>query len=162
MSGAQFLLLRDVTIEFSRWGQNVKALDRINLSVPQGQWVIVVGHNGSGKTTMLRAISGMTPPTDGQLLIKEKPIQEMSLRDISETVFHVHQDPLLGTAPSLTVYENLVVADHEAQVRRYTKQALKDKYHRMLDSVGLADRMRQPNRFLPYCCSESPGYPDRR
>lgn len=140
--------IRDLTVTFSRWGQSVTALDQVNLTIPKGQWVMLVGHNGSGKSTLLKAISGRLTPDGGQIVIGGKQANRMSSSDIAEQVFHVHQDPLMGTAPKLTLFENLMVADHQAQIQRASKRDLSHKYQELLRPLGLADRMKQLARYL--------------
>jgi putative ABC transport system ATP-binding protein len=67
---------------------------------------------------------------------------------MAEHVFHVHQDPLMGTAPKLTLFENLMVADHQAQAEGTSRRELAEKYHELLRPIGLADRMKQLARYL--------------
>lgn len=145
---ANLLMVKDLTVTFERWGQTVKALDAVSLTVPQGQWLILVGANGSGKSTLLRAISTRLQPSSGQVFIKGKNVKAMSPAEIAHNVFHVHQDPLLGTAPTLTIFENLAVADHQAQIDREPKHLLEKKYQDMLTPLGLNERMKQPVRTL--------------
>lgn len=140
--------IKDLTATFSRWGQTVTALDHVNLIIPSGQWVMLVGHNGSGKSTLLRAISGRLSPNGGQITIGGKHVNKMRSSEIAEQVFHVHQDPLIGTAPKLTLFENLMVADHKAQVEGTSRHELVQKYRDLLQPLGLADRMKQLARYL--------------
>lgn len=139
---------QDLTVTFSRWGQAVTALDHVNLTIPSGQWVMLVGHNGSGKSTLLRAISGRLSPNGGVITIGGKRLGKMRSSEIAEHVFHVHQDPLLGTAPKLTLFENLMVADSQAQLEGTSKRELVKKYQDLLQPLGLADRMKQLARYL--------------
>lgn len=145
---AELLVVKELTVTFERWGQTVNALDAVSLTVPQGQWLILVGPNGSGKSTLLRAISDRIQPKSGQVFIKGKTVRAMSPAEIANLVFHVHQDPLLGTAPTLTVFENLAVADYKAQIDHEPKQLLEKKYRDMLKPLGLSNRMKQPVRTL--------------
>jgi len=150
MSGNQAAVveIRDLTVTFSRWGQTVTALDNVNLTILSGQWVMLVGHNGSGKSTLLKAISGRLTPNGGQITLGGKQVTKMSSSEIAEHVFHVHQDPLMGTAPKLTLFENLMVADHKAQVEGTSRRELAHKYRELLQPLGLADRMKQLARYL--------------
>lgn len=143
-----FLRIENLTVQFSKWGQAVTALDSVTLSVPQGQWLIIVGHNGSGKSTLLKAISGRITADAGEVFIQGRPVAAMGAREVADTLFYVQQDPLLGTAPILTVYENLVIADHQAQAERETKHRLMLKYKELLEPLKLSDRMKQPVRTL--------------
>lgn len=136
----------DLTVTFSRWGQKVRALDKVSLSVPPGQWVMLVGHNGSGKSTMLKAICGRVRLESGSVTVEGDPVQQLSASQVASRMFHVHQDPLLGTAAKLTLYENLLMADDDGA--HMSRKALQDKYKRLLRSLGLAERLKQLARHL--------------
>jgi len=148
MSLDSFLVIRNLTVTFSRWGQTVKAIDDVTLTIPQGQWVILAGHNGSGKTTLLKAISGRQLPDKGDVSVKGCRTTEMSSAEMAGSVFHVHQDPLLGTAPTLTIFENLLVADDEARRGTASRSNLLKKYGDLLEPLGLKDRLKQLARTL--------------
>ncbi len=140
--------IKGLTVTFSRWRQTVKAIEGVNLTVPAGQWMVVVGHNGSGKSTLLRAISGLLTPNGGEIRIDGDSLGGLSSAQVAERVFHVHQDPLLGTAPTLTLFENLFVADAAAQNGGASRNDLLDKYSDLLRPLGLADRLKQLARYL--------------
>jgi putative ABC transport system ATP-binding protein len=140
------VVVEALRLSYERWGQTVNALDGVSLSVPRGQWLILVGHNGSGKTSLLRVLSGRVVPDNGQARINGKTAGEMNAGDLAEAVFLIHQDPLLGTAPDLTVFENLVVADSQARIE--PRRALQAQYAEFLKPLGLADRMKQPVQTL--------------
>jgi putative ABC transport system ATP-binding protein len=147
MTGERPLLeIRGLTVCFTRWNQTISALDGIDVEVPSGQWIVLVGHNGSGKTTLLNAIDGRISPKTGEIRIRG--LQDLSPSQIVDNVFHVHQDPLLGTAPILTVFENLFVADDQAFRDRVAKNKLVKKYQDLLRPVGLSDRIYQPAKLL--------------
>ena len=135
--------IKDLTVTFSRWGQSVIALDHLSLTIPKAQWVMLVGHNGSGKSTLLKSISRRLTPNTGEIFLGGKQASQMRSSEIAEQVFHVHQDPLLGTAPKLTLFENLMVADHQAQVEDTPKRKLYDKYRVLLQPFGIDDRLKQ-------------------
>ena len=143
---APLIELSEVTVTFSRWGQEVTALEKLSLCVPDGQWLVVVGPNGSGKSTLLKVIAGLAVMTAGRCMMRNKQDGNPGKAKLGQDIFYVHQDPLLGTAPALTVYENLVVADPEAATAG--KKALTAKYTQMLSDIGLADRLRQPASTL--------------
>lgn len=147
-SGNIAVQAKDLTVSFSRWGQEVRALDRVALSVPAGQWIMLVGHNGSGKSTLLKAVSARIKPDSGEIKIWGERIEKFPGSLLSEHLFYVHQDPLLGTAPKLTVYENLLIADHQAMVEQTPRSELARKYKDLLRPIGLADRLKQLARYL--------------
>ena len=134
--------LRGVSVQFDHWGATVRALDGIDLDVPPGQWLALVGPNGSGKSTLLHVINGRQLDHEGETTLDGLSPGASSAHALAMSVFLVHQDPLLGTAPALTVYENLLVADEDAPgVRRAVLEA---RYRALLSPVGLSDRLRQP------------------
>lgn len=144
----QALSADGISVTYSRWGQTVEALRRVSFSIPQGQWVLFIGPNGAGKTTLLKVLSGSMVPSGGEVRLGEKAIRNMGRLELAANLFYVHQDPLLGTAPALTVYENLFVADHEGQREREGIKTLRKKYLLMLERVGLKNMLKQPVRDL--------------
>ncbi|MCY3019712.1 MAG: ATP-binding cassette domain-containing protein [Planctomycetota bacterium] len=142
------LTVSNVTVTFSRWGQAVRAVRDLTLSLPRGQWVMLVGHNGSGKSTLLRAISGAIRPETGDIVLTGRSLTDMSASEIARSVFLVHQDPLMGTASTLTLFENLLVADHAAATANCSHKELLGKYVELLRPLGLADRLKQLAKTL--------------
>jgi len=87
----------------------VKALDGVSLAVEQAECVALLGANGAGKTTMLRAISGLVRPTAGSVLLDGKPIDRMAPENrVRAGLCHVPERRRIF--PGLTVLENLEVA----------------------------------------------------
>lgn len=140
------VVVEAVRLSYERWGQKVNALDGVSLVVPRGQWLILVGHNGSGKSSLFRVLCGRATPDSGQARINGKAAREMNPAELAEAVFLIHQDPLLGTAPDLTVFENLAVADPRAASD--SKRSLQAKYAELLKPSGLDERMKQPAQTL--------------
>src|SRR5262245_42030748 len=101
----------ELVVSFSRWGQVVTAIDKVSIEVTAGEWVLLVGHNGAGKSTLLKALGGQLRPDGGRVAISGLDVNSLNLHELAAKVFTVHQDPLLGSAPLLTVFENLFVAD---------------------------------------------------
>jgi putative tryptophan/tyrosine transport system ATP-binding protein len=143
-----FLAVKDVTVRYQRWGHTVTALDKISLAVSRGEWLVIAGHNGAGKSSLLNVISSRTIPQTGSATVAGRSVHEMSPHQLAENLFYVHQDPLLGTAPSLTLYENIVVADNQATRHGASWAVLSDKYSALLEPLGLADRLKQQARAL--------------
>lgn len=140
------IYIESLEVSYNRWGQTIKALDGINLSVSSPQWIMLIGHNGSGKSTLLKAISGRIFSYSGKIFINNKPIGQMTVKEIAQSVFYVHQDPLLGTAASLTIFENLYVADWDS--KKLSKKQLQKKYLALLEPLGLANKLRQMAKTL--------------
>jgi putative tryptophan/tyrosine transport system ATP-binding protein len=137
-----WLQLHDLVVSFTRWGQKVNALNGVNLSITKNEWVMLLGPNGSGKTTLLKVICGRTPADRGSVVIDRHSLNSLSLREWSQFVFYVDQNPLRGTAPHLSVFENLYVSDVHGQ--RASKRTLHARYAEMLEPLGLHERLGQP------------------
>jgi putative ABC transport system ATP-binding protein len=105
------LELRSATVTFSSpGGPLVRAVAGVSFVVPPGQFVVVIGTNGSGKSTMLGAIAGTVRLDSGSLHIAGRDVTAWSEHRRAALVGRVFQDPRAGTAGSLTVLENIAVA----------------------------------------------------
>jgi putative tryptophan/tyrosine transport system ATP-binding protein len=92
-------------------GERVPALRGIDLSIPSGQFVTVIGTNGSGKSTLLNAIAGSFLPDAGTILISGVDVTSRAEHRRADLIGRVFQDPFKGTCPSMTVAENLRMAE---------------------------------------------------
>lgn len=100
--------LRDVTVAYSEGTPDeVVALRGVSLSVLRGETLIITGGNGSGKSTLLKAIAGTAPVRSGAILIGGKDVTSWPPHRRAKLLGFIHQDPTLGTCPSMTVHENL-------------------------------------------------------
>jgi putative ABC transport system ATP-binding protein len=86
------------------------ALDQINLSLKSGDFVTVIGSNGAGKSTMLNMVSGSLTPDIGEIEIDGKNVTKLPEYKRAMMIGRVFQDPMSGTAPSMTIEENLALA----------------------------------------------------
>ncbi|MDI2589102.1 ABC transporter ATP-binding protein [Psychrobacillus sp. NEAU-3TGS] len=86
------------------------ALDHINLELKAGDFVTVIGSNGAGKSTMLNMISGALTPDFGEIIIDNKDVTRLPEFKRSQLIGRVFQDPMAGTAPTMTIEENLAIA----------------------------------------------------
>lgn len=84
-----------------------------NLTINQGEFVSVVGSNGSGKTSMLNIICGSIPVESGQILIDGKDITKVKEYKRNQKIGRVYQNPSMGTCPSMTILENMSLADNK-------------------------------------------------
>lgn len=84
-----------------------------NLRVEDGEFVSVVGSNGSGKTSMLNIICGTIPIDRGDLLIGGESIRRQKDFRRYRRIGRVYQNPAMGTCPNLTILENMSLADHK-------------------------------------------------
>ncbi len=139
---------RDLAVSYIRWGQTVTALDRVSLDIFPGEWILLVGPNGAGKSTLLAAISGRVPLDAGKVTINGKNLLALKPSQLARMLFTVHQDPLLGTAPLLTVFENLLVADATGRQGWTSKSNTMHRYASLLAPIGLDGRLKQPAKVL--------------
>ncbi|MBM4090851.1 MAG: ATP-binding cassette domain-containing protein [Planctomycetes bacterium] len=93
-------------------GARRTALSEISITILAGEFVTVIGANGSGKSTFLGAISGLVDIDTGRILFGGEDITRVSHADRALWISHVPQDPRQGCAEDLTVVENLALASH--------------------------------------------------
>lgn len=89
--------------------------DDFSLSIPDGQFVSVVGSNGSGKTSLLNLICGSIQPDGGDVRIAGQSILRQPEHRRYQRIGRVYQNPALGACPSLTVLENMALADNKGR-----------------------------------------------
>ncbi|MBN9234121.1 MULTISPECIES: ABC transporter ATP-binding protein [Phyllobacteriaceae] len=94
------------------------ALDGLSLSLKTGDFGVVIGSNGAGKSSMLNAISGALVLDSGRVQINETDVTGMPVHKRATKLARVFQDPMKGTAASMTVAENMLLADLRSQKRR--------------------------------------------
>lgn len=88
----------------------IELFDTLDLSIAQDEFVVVVGSNGSGKSTLLNLIDGSLEVDDGAIVFLNEDITSTPAHRRSQFISRVHQDPSQGTAPSLTILENMSLA----------------------------------------------------
>ncbi|MBP5270936.1 MAG: ATP-binding cassette domain-containing protein, partial [Clostridia bacterium] len=86
------------------------ALDRLSLTIPDGQFVTVIGGNGAGKSTMLNIISGSKTPDSGRVILDGQDITRLPEHKRAKYLGRVWQDPMQGTAAGMQIEENLALA----------------------------------------------------
>lgn len=111
-----------------------------NLTVKDGEFVSVVGSNGSGKTSMLNIICGSIPVSAGDVLIDGKSINSLHECERYRHIGRVYQNPAAGTCPSMSILENMSLADNKG--KRYglsfgVNNARKEYYREQLSTLGL-------------------------
>ena len=111
-----------------------------NLTIEKGEFVSVVGSNGSGKTSMLNIICGSIPVEGGQILINGSDITKQKEYKRNQRIGRVYQNPAMGTCPTMTILENMSLADNKGKVfglSRGTNKARIDYYREQLSQLGL-------------------------
>ena len=93
------------------------ALDRLSLTLAEGDFVTVIGGNGAGKSTMLNAIAGTFMVDSGSIVLDGKDITRLPEYKRAELLGRVFQDPMMGTAPTMQIDENLALAARRGERR---------------------------------------------
>lgn len=92
-------------------------LKNINLKINDGDFITLLGTNGAGKSTLLNIINGSVFPTSGKIILKDRDLTNLSEVKRANNIAQVFQDPKMGTAPRMTVAENLLLATKRGQRR---------------------------------------------
>lgn len=87
-----------------------KALRNINLTLTEGEFVTVIGSNGAGKSTVLNMVGGKLRPDAGTVTISGKDVTKLADHSRARYIGRVFQDPMAGTAPNMTIEENMSLA----------------------------------------------------
>ena len=96
-----------------------KALNNINLTLNDGEFVTIVGSNGAGKSTFFNMICGTFEQDKGRIILDGKDISFMPEHKRARLVGRVFQDPMKGTAPNMTIEENLCLLYTSPSPRDY-------------------------------------------
>ena len=86
------------------------ALNNVNLRVTEGEFVTIIGGNGAGKSTLFNAISGSMLCDSGEIILGDTDITYIPEHQRASFIGRIFQDPMKGTAPNMTVGENLIIA----------------------------------------------------
>jgi ABC-type uncharacterized transport system ATPase component len=150
-----------LAVRFEKYGHTTTALRDLSLVVPKGQWLLIIGWNGTGKSTLLRTIAGHHAPTLGTVQINGQVVCRPAMHRngmlsfsawlgricagqsecTTRNCFLVHQDPAAGTVGSLTLFDHLFQVDTNAGWLPRRGDA--DRYAQMLERFGLAGQLRQ-------------------
>lgn len=122
------------------------ALNDLNLTLEDGDFVTVIGGNGAGKSTMLNAVAGVWPVDMGKIIIDGKDITRLPEHKRAAYIGRVFQDPMMGTAATMQIDENLALAARRGAGRTLRIGITKKEnaeYHELLKTLGLGleDRM---------------------
>ena len=118
----------------------MKLFDRFSLTVGDGQFVSVVGSNGSGKTSLLNIICGSIPIESGDVKLDGRSIARIKDYKRYATMGRVYQNPALGTCPNMTMLENMSLADNKGKpfgLSRGVNKKKIDVYREQLAALGL-------------------------
>lgn len=121
-------------------GERVLALRGVSLTIPSGQFLSVIGSNGSGKSTILNVIAGTHLTDEGSIHVSGTNVTRWPEHRRAALMGRVFQDPFKGTCPSMTVAENLRMAELRGMRRRLRvglDRASRERYRAALASLGM-------------------------
>lgn len=150
------LKLLNICKTFNKGTVNEKvALDHLNLEVNNGDFITIVGSNGAGKSTMFNAICGGFYVDEGFVELDGEDITFVPEFRRAKYIGHLFQDPMKGTAPNMTIEENIAIAYLRASTTRHqyfsrVSRKEKEQFRERLAvlNMGLEDRMKQPVGLL--------------
>lgn len=156
MENNAMLIMKNVTKTFNPGTVNEKcALNNVSLTLQKGDFATIVGSNGAGKSSLFRAITGSFFADKGLILLGGEDITYQKEYVRSKVIGHLFQDPLKGTAPHMTIEENMALAYLRTTTSKNAyfsriKAADKKKFKEQLAllDMGLEDRMKQPVGLL--------------
>lgn len=114
-------------------------LKATDLEIHSGDFITIIGGNGAGKSTLFNLISGSLLATSGQLFLKKQNITQLSEEKRAQYISHVFQDPKMGTAPRMTVLENLQIAAKRGEKRHLSisnSEKIKDQFKNLAIEIG--------------------------
>jgi len=124
----------------------VRALCGVSLDLPEGAFLVILGGNGSGKSTLLNAVAGTFRVDEGEIRVGEQDVTRWPEHRRARLIGRVFQNPFTGTAPNMSIAENLALAAHRGLPRRLgwalskrMKGELREQVKQL--EMGLEDRM---------------------
>lgn len=144
---AEMLKLDNIHKTFNPGTINEKiALNGVNLTLNEGDFVTVIGGNGVGKSTTLNAIAGVWPIDSGKIYIGGDDVTKLSEHKRAKYLGRVFQDPMTGTATTMSIEENMAIAARRGEKRGLSwgiTHQERDTYREMLKALdlGLEDRL---------------------
>ena len=149
------LKLENISLTFNPGTVNEKkALENLSLHLEKGDFVTILGSNGAGKSTLFNTIAGTFLPDSGKVILDGRDITKQPDYKRSKEIGRLFQDPLKGTAPNMTIEENLALAYLRANhakspfsmVNKSDRAEFREKLAML--NLGLEDRMDQPVGLL--------------
>lgn len=147
--------IKNISVSFGAGTPNYKkAISNLSVHLDDGDFVTIIGSNGAGKSTMFNAIAGTFYVDQGSIILGGQDITYLEEHKRSRIIGRMFQDPLKGTAPSMSIEENMALAylrsaegmSPFSHITRRDKQEFREKLS--LLEMGLEDRMKHPVGLL--------------
>ncbi|MCT4563232.1 MAG: ATP-binding cassette domain-containing protein [Maledivibacter sp.] len=108
--------LKEVIKKFKTIDGEKIVFDELNLRIKKGEFVTIVGSNGSGKSTLMKILTGDIEVDKGEIVFNNNNIENLNSFKRKRFISNVYQDPNMGTASNMTVFENLSMADNKGHI----------------------------------------------
>lgn len=132
--------LKNATVQVNNGLDEVKTiLDDVNLTIYEHDFLTILGGNGAGKSTLFNVIAGTLMLTSGSISILGKDVTHLPAEKRANYLARVFQDPKMGTAPRMTVAENLLIAKYRGEKRRLLPRkihAFTDEFQALVARTG--------------------------
>ena len=132
--------LKDATVQVNNGFDEVKTiLDHVNLTIYEHDFITILGGNGAGKSTLFNVIAGTLMLTSGSISILGEDVTHLPAQKRANYLARVFQDPKMGTAPRMTVAENLLIAKFRGQKRGFVPRRIhhyQEEFEQLVKKTG--------------------------
>ena len=134
-------------------GNQVNVFNGLSLNIQDGEIIALLGHNGCGKTTLFNIVAGVVKQDKGDIILNNKNLNNLKENQRSSYISKVYQDPARGISPSLTILENMSMADKKGKISTLGMLVNKKRieyYKSMLGKlgIGLEDKLDVKVKYL--------------
>lgn len=132
--------LQKATVQVHNGSNDYKTiLDAVDLTIYEHDFITILGGNGAGKSTLFNVIAGTLPLTSGKIFIMGEDVTDLTAEKRAKYLARVFQDPKMGTAPRMTVAENLLIAKYRGEKRGLVSRRIhhfKDEFQELIAKIG--------------------------
>lgn len=132
--------LKNVTVQVNNGFDELKTiLDQVSLTIYEHDFLTILGGNGAGKSTLFNVIAGTLPLTSGSIHILGEDVTDLPAEKRAKYLSRVFQDPKMGTAPRMTVAENMLIAKYRGEKRGLMNRQLqshKAEFENLASQIG--------------------------
>lgn len=146
--------LQEATVQVHNGSNDYKTiLDAVDLTIYEHDFITILGGNGAGKSTLFNVIAGTLMLTRGKIFIMGEDVTHLTAEKRAKYLARVFQDPKMGTAPRMTVAENLLVAKYRGEKRGLVPRRIhqfKDEFQALIGKIGngIENHLETPTGFL--------------
>ncbi len=134
------LKIRGISKKFKTINGEKIIFEGLDLDIKDGDFVTVIGSNGAGKSTLMNLVIGDIEAEDGKILLDSDDITRVDAHIRAKYISKVYQNPTFGTAPSMTIKENMAMAENKGKsfgLRFGLKKGAESRYKEILKTLGL-------------------------